>query len=249
MVLQPNYEYDVCLSFASEQVSYVEQVYQNLCALSISTFFDRDSDIDAELWGSNLLEVFDKIYKTISQYCVMFISKEYAEKAWTKFERRSALERAFQKDEVYILPVRFDNTELPGIHNATKYVNAQEKNPKELAFLIAKKLGKLNTSLSKNGIKDTIKQLADELRSIFSEYYCQYVVRTDSYGRILIFRNKLHEKQNIFSAIIEQSSNNLDCLNLFNFGIFPPLDIVTQLNMNQLLQLFRNSLKNEQDTI
>jgi len=44
----------------------------------------------------------------------MFISKEYAEKPWTKHERRSDLSRALEEDE-YVLPARFDDTELPGL--------------------------------------------------------------------------------------------------------------------------------------
>ena len=120
------HQYDVCFSFASEQVSYVEQAYEKLKINNIKVF-DRSTDIDTELWGSNLLEHFYNVYKKQSQYCVMFISKEYANKAWTRFERRSALERAFEKDEIYILPVRFDQTELPVFHEMTKYINANEK--------------------------------------------------------------------------------------------------------------------------
>lgn len=242
MKTQPDYQYDVCFSFASEQVAYVEEVYQNLTSLGIRVFFDRDADIEMELWGSNLLEKFDSIYKATSRYCVMFISKEYAEKAWTRFERRSALERAFQKDEVYILPVRFDQTDLPGIHSATKYINAKKKTPKELADLIVRKIGNENTS-TKCCVEDEAQQLAAELCKVFSENGYQYIVRTDLHGRVLIYRTEADEKEMIYAAILEFEPNAVDQLTLFNFGIFPPTDITTHWSRNQFVQKLNDTLR------
>ena len=70
----------------------------------------------------------------------MFISAEYATKPWTRHERRSALARALEEDE-YVLPVRFDDTDLPGLRPTVKYVDLAEIAPQSLVDLIAVKLG------------------------------------------------------------------------------------------------------------
>ena len=235
------YQYDVCFSFASEQVSYVEQVYECLQTFGIRVFFDRAPHIEAELWGSNLPEEFHKIYNEISKYCVMFISKEYGEKVWTRFERRSALERALMEEDVYILPVRFDDTELPGFHFAIKYIDANEKSPKELAALIAEKLGRLTDSSKEYDVTTIAEQLASELRSIFLKKCGQHIVQVDPLGRILIFRNKADEKEALFASIIEFDLKATQPAVLFNFGIFPSMEVMTRWKTEHLLEKFRSA--------
>jgi hypothetical protein len=64
----------------------------------------------------------------------------YAQKRWTNFEREAAQARAFAESREYILPARFDDTELPGMLPATGYVSVRERAPEELVRLILKKL-------------------------------------------------------------------------------------------------------------
>jgi len=72
----------------------------------------------------------------------MFISKHYAEKMWTNHERKSALAAAIQARKEYILPARFDSTELPGLRPTIGYINLVGKTPDEFGALIVKKLGR-----------------------------------------------------------------------------------------------------------
>jgi hypothetical protein len=90
--------FDVCLSFAGEQRSYVELVARGLKEHGYAVFYDADEQ--ADLWGKDLTEHFEHVYRVASRACVMFISKEYAEKPWTKHERRSALSRALEEGRV-----------------------------------------------------------------------------------------------------------------------------------------------------
>ena len=71
----------------------------------------------------------------------MFISQHYAEKVWPTHERRSAFEKAINSKEEYILPARFDDTDIPGLHKHISYIDLRKKTPKELARLIIQKLG------------------------------------------------------------------------------------------------------------
>ena len=137
--MSKEYEYDVALSFAGEDRSYVEEVAEFLKTKSIRVFYDQFEE--ASLWGKDLVAYFDDIYQNKASYCVIFISKHYAPKAWPKMERRSAFARALS-DEGYILPAKFDSTEIPGLPSTVHYVDLAERTPAELGDLIIQKLKK-----------------------------------------------------------------------------------------------------------
>lgn len=132
--------YEVVLSFAGEDRAYVDRVADSLRNNDVSLFYD--SFEEAALWGKNLTEHLHKVYSSSARYCVMFISKHYAEKVWPTHERRSAFEKAIETKQEYILPARFDDTEIPGLHKHIAYVDLRKKTPEELANLILQKLGR-----------------------------------------------------------------------------------------------------------
>lgn len=101
-----------------------------------------DNYEEASLWGKNLTEHLHKVYSGSARYCVMFISKHYAKKVWPTHERRSAFEKAIESKEEYILPARFDDTEIPGLHKHIVYVDLRKKTQDELVSLIMQKLGR-----------------------------------------------------------------------------------------------------------
>jgi hypothetical protein len=138
-VVMAGYDYDVALSFAGEDRTYVEEVANILHQLGVKVFYDRYEE--ADLWGKDLYVHLDDVYQRNSRYCVVFISKHYKEKLWTNHERESAQARAFQQKGEYILPARLDETEIPGIRVTTGYINLTKKTPSELAYLITQKLG------------------------------------------------------------------------------------------------------------
>jgi hypothetical protein len=125
------YSYDVCLSFAGEDRVYVRQVADHLKASGVNVFFDEFEK--TKLWGIDLYEHLDLIYSKLSRYCVIFCSKHYAKKLWTSHERKSAQARAFEENEPYLLPVRFDNTEIPGIRRTIGYLDLRSIGPADLA--------------------------------------------------------------------------------------------------------------------
>jgi TIR domain len=131
-------EFDVALSFASENRSYVQKVAEALTARGIRVFYDANEEIC--LWGKHLSEALQQVYMRDSHAVVMFISKPYAEKQWTRHERRSALQRAIQERDEYILPVRFDMTELEGLSPGLVYQDLKGQAPEQLASKITQKL-------------------------------------------------------------------------------------------------------------
>lgn len=131
--------YEVVLSFAGEDRNYVEQVAKVLRESDIALFYDTYEE--AALWGKNLTEHLHKVYSSSARYCVMFISQHYAEKVWPTHERRSAFEKAIDSKEEYILPARFDDSEIPGLGKHICYIDLRKKTPEDLAALIIQKLG------------------------------------------------------------------------------------------------------------
>lgn len=137
-----NFIYDIAFSFAGEQREYVSKVYQILKdGYDVKVFYDENAEIKANLWGKDLVDEFQKIYCEQSKFCLIFISEDYKQKVWTKHEKRSALARAINEREEYILPARFDATEIPGILPTTHYINISNMTPDDFSEIVLIKLG------------------------------------------------------------------------------------------------------------
>jgi hypothetical protein len=132
------FEYDVCLSFAGEQRQYVQRVADGLRQRNIRVFYDGYETVT--LWGKDLYEHLDWIYQRAARFCVLFASADYANKVWTSHERRSAQARALEEREEYILPVCFDDTQIPGVRKTIAYVDLRTTTIDELVSLIAEKV-------------------------------------------------------------------------------------------------------------
>jgi DNA-directed RNA polymerase subunit RPC12/RpoP len=130
--------YEVALSYASEDREYVEQVAVCLLNRGVRVFYDRHEA--AGLWGEDLATRLSDIYGTESKYVVIFVSKHYAQKAWTLHERRHAQAQAVQGNFNRILPVRFDDTELPGLKSDIGYLDLRSLTPEMVADNVVRKL-------------------------------------------------------------------------------------------------------------
>ena len=135
------FAYEVALSFAGEQRSEVEKVAVCLKRAGVSVFYDDYEK--ANLWGKNLYDHLSDIYLNKARYCIIFASKEYAEKTWTNHERQSAQARALKEKGVeYILPVRFDSTEIPGLLPTIGYLDFRKEGPSGVCSALIAKLGR-----------------------------------------------------------------------------------------------------------
>lgn len=122
--LLPTFEYDVALSFAGEDRSLAEALADILKAEHIRVFYDRYEQ--ADLWGKDLIEHLEDVYGRKARFCVMFVSQAYARKVWPTHERRVAQERALQDTTAeYILPVRLDDTKVPGLRTTLGYIEIE----------------------------------------------------------------------------------------------------------------------------
>ena len=135
---QKSYEYDVAVSFAGENRNYVREVVRHLKLKGLRVFYDESEQ--ENLWGKNLYQYLDVIYQKRAKYCIVFISEYYKRKLWTKHEIQSVFARTFIEDRDYMLPVLFDDTELPGMRITTGYLDGRVLSPENIAEAFLKKL-------------------------------------------------------------------------------------------------------------
>lgn len=139
---RPEPEFDIALSFAGEDRKYVEEVADTLRKMGFKIFYDKYEAVT--LWGKDLYRHLRKVYYEQSRYTVIFVSKHYRKKLWANHELESAQARAFQENREYILPVRFDQTEIPGLLDTIGYVSLSVITPDQLAQMIKHKIGPLH---------------------------------------------------------------------------------------------------------
>lgn len=131
-----NKKFKVGFSFAGEDRGFVEKVVQYLKNRGIDVFYDADYDID--MWGRNITNYLDDVYRDKCCFVVVFISKFYINKSWTNFEFDIIKDR-WLMDRNFILPVKLDETNWKGLSNSIGYVNASSMSADELGSKILKK--------------------------------------------------------------------------------------------------------------
>jgi len=146
------YEYDFALSFAGEDRDKAEKLASMLKKEGATVFYDMD--FQAELWGKDLYQTFQEIYGKKSKFFIPFVSKNYLANNWPKHELKQAQARDFKSDEEYILPLRLDDTSLPGLNETTGYVDLRIFSIETVARLCLEKLsgnlvGPMNPDISK----------------------------------------------------------------------------------------------------
>ena len=140
-------KFEVALSFAGENREFVEQVATQLKTENISVFYDNHHK--TSLWGKDLYQHLNIIYKNLAKTCVIFISEHYPLKKWTKHELKAAQSREFSEEYEYILPVRFDDTIIPGLNETQGFLDARQITAIDVAEAIIEKTKTLPNTVYK----------------------------------------------------------------------------------------------------
>lgn len=136
--IRDGFEYDVALSFAGENRSFVEAVARCLVSGGAAVFYDHFEQ--GNLLGKDLYQYFQRIYIHRARYCVVFVSEHYANKLWTNLELKQAQARVFVDQRDYLLPVRFDDIPIPGVNRTIAYLDARTTDPEGVANAILERL-------------------------------------------------------------------------------------------------------------
>lgn len=135
------FEYDVAISYAGQQRELAEVLAKRVKEAGFEVFYD--GFYREELWGKDLSEFFDNVYRKESRYCVIIASSEYLERMWSTYERRSAIARSVkERGQEYILPIMFEIVEIPGLPPTIGYVSLEKSTIEQIAEMLIGKLGK-----------------------------------------------------------------------------------------------------------
>ena len=192
-----DFEYDVCLSFAGEQREYVEQVAAKLKSRGGRVFFDDYAK--AALWGKDLYSHLNDIYQHFCRYCILFASKEYADKVWTSHERRSAQARALKDKQEYILPARFDDTPIPGLPDTVHYIDLKRTSPSGLADIVLQKLG---NPLRQEYLPPVLDRLFERLEIDEDDHETQASVESQARSFFEVLRRMTLDERNVIFSLI-----------------------------------------------
>lgn len=134
-----DYQFDFVISYASENEHFARQLYGALESKGALVFFAPE--YQATVWGVDLSEFLDDMYSKQGRFCILVVSKEYVSKQWTRHELRSAIGRSIEEiDRPYVLPIRLDDTKIPGLPKITSYIDARNASTDEIAELAIQKL-------------------------------------------------------------------------------------------------------------
>jgi hypothetical protein len=101
-------------------------------------FYDRY--LESEIMGPNMSARLQRIYHDESDLIVVFISAEYQTKEWCGLEWRAVQDIIKKRKHEDILPMRFDDTDVPGLFSIDGYVELRDRDPENVADLILERL-------------------------------------------------------------------------------------------------------------
>lgn len=145
------HKYDIAISFAGEDRNVASSIADRLTAAGVRVFYDEYEQ--ANLWGKELYEYLAEVYSEHARFCIMLLSENYARKLWTNHERQNAQSRAFKEREEYILPVKLDDTRIPGIRETVGYIDLRVTAIDDLIQMVLSKLGKMGGVAGKTSVR------------------------------------------------------------------------------------------------
>ncbi len=184
-----DFDFDVAVSFAGEDRNYVTTVVDKLKDQQVSVFYDQD--FESDMWGENLTDYLHEVYKRRARFALVFISRHYVTRRWTRLERRSAQDRALDQEAAYLLPLRLDDTELPGLPSTVGYLDARQRSVAEIADAVLGKLGAARRSATPR-FNGTVPRTPAELAVLLAE-------RPDGW-EYLLYAAILHQEVNALES-------------------------------------------------
>jgi hypothetical protein len=158
-----SFRYDVAISFAGEDRSIARRMAEQLTGQGYNVFYDEL--LRSELWGKNLQEHLARVYRDEARFCVILVSRHYVDKPWPRYEHRAAEARALVEASEYVLPIRLDDSLLPGLLETVSYLDFDELGLDTITGLLAEKLGPPQSVSTQSAMRDNLA----ELRAYFGD--------------------------------------------------------------------------------
>jgi hypothetical protein len=132
--------FQVALSFPGEHREFVKRVAERLSERIGRERVLYDAYYEAEFARIDLDTYLQRLYHDESDLIAVFLSAHYERKEWCGLEWRAIRDIIKQRRESTVVPVRFDNTEIPGLFSTSGYVWVGDREPEEIADLILQRL-------------------------------------------------------------------------------------------------------------
>lgn len=131
--------FSIALSYPGERRPFVEKVAAELRSrLGSRVFYDRD--YEAELARPDLDIYLQNIYHDDSELIAVFLCADYERKDWCGLEWRVVRDLIKRRQASAIMPLRFDDTEIPGLFSTDGYVWLADRSPQQVAALILQRI-------------------------------------------------------------------------------------------------------------
>lgn len=109
--VQMEFQYQIALSFATEDEDIVKKVYHYLKAEGISVFYAPAPECQPFLSGKNQSEIFYEVFGLMAEYAALFVSKSYIAKKVPMEEAGIAI--AKHSGNGSVVPIYLDGSRLP----------------------------------------------------------------------------------------------------------------------------------------
>ncbi|HEX8867387.1 MAG TPA: TIR domain-containing protein [Lentzea sp.] len=141
------YEFDVAPSFAEEDRDRVLPIVELLKEQGVNVFYDKDREV--EMWGRDRVEYFSETFSHRARFVLLFSSQHYVSK-WTRLQSRAAMARALEEHTEYVLPIRIDDTPVPGLLPTIAYLDMDVHSDEVIAQAVVQKLAQHRASFTPN---------------------------------------------------------------------------------------------------
>ena len=131
-------DFDITISYASEDREVVYPITRGLLSEGLVVCFDEY--MQPEWWGKELHKHLTDVYRNRARFCLMIISADYARKLWPTVEKEAAAGRAVRDNLDYILPLRLDDTAVPGLPQSLVYIDIRYRTIEQICDLILKRV-------------------------------------------------------------------------------------------------------------
>lgn len=147
----------VALSFPGDHRQFVASVAEQLSARLGQGRILYDKYYEAEFARPNLDTHLQRLYHDESLLVVVFLCSDYERKEWPGLEWRAIRDLLKRKQDLSIMLVRMDNSDVSGVFSIDGYVSAEGREPVQIADLILQRLDALKeTSLPSDSVQSSL---------------------------------------------------------------------------------------------
>lgn len=200
-------EFDVLLSFAGPERPYARAIHDIASANGLRVFLDEE--FQHEIWGKNLVEYLDNMYRERGRFVVALLSQTYREKAFTKVERRAALDRMISECAEYLLPVKIDDSWIDGLPKSTAYLDLRTVGVLGVCKLLLKKI---HRSTAKLVVPNEVRIPRVPSGSIPGNQLSDYLVELCARPQVTLFGALIYDETNVALRRLLKDPDSWDAL-------------------------------------